>query len=114
MGEQPTLESLRQALVMDDCAYNCFTKPLIPYKTPNLWIKRITIQNTTLTKKDNVLAIDFNPQLNAIIGGRGSGKSSVLQFLRGVLNKKEDIEGLEEILQNFKDFLKKKTRGKVY
>lgn len=112
MGEQPTLESLRQALVIDDCAYNCFAKPLIPYKTPNLWIKRITIQNTTLTKKDNVLVIDFNPQLNAIIGGRGSGKSSILQFLRGVLNKKEDLEGLEEILQNFKDFFKKEDKGK--
>ena len=112
MGEQPTLESLRQALVIDDCAYNCFAKPLIPYKTPNLWIKRITIQNTTLTKKDNVLVIDFNPQLNTIIGGRGSGKSSILQFLRGVLNKKEDLEGLEEILQNFKDFFKKEDKGK--
>lgn len=112
MGEHPTIESLRQSLVIDDCAYNCFEKPHAPYKSPDLWIKRICIQNTSLTRKDNKLIIEFNPQLNTIIGGRGSGKSSILQFLRGVLNKKEDLEGLEDILQNFKDFFRKEDRGK--
>lgn len=112
MGEQPTIESLRQAFVIDDCAYNCYEKPQVPYKSPNLWIKRISIQNTSLTRKDNTLVIEFNPQLNTIIGGRGSGKSSILQFLRGVLNREEDLVGLEEILQNFKDFFKKEDKGK--
>lgn len=107
MDNSPSLESMRQAFLMNDRTRNCFESPQIPYNTPSLWIKQIKIQNTSLTKKDNVFSIDFNPQLTTIIGGRGSGKSSILRFLRGVFNQEKDLEGLNDILVDHQEFFKK-------
>lgn len=59
------------------------------------------------TRKENVFEIEFNPQLSTIIGGRGSGKSSILRFLRGAFGKNAQIEDLSEILADHNDFFKK-------
>ena len=106
MDEKPTLESLRQALLMPERTYHCYEQPDAPYKTPSLWIKKIAITNTTLTKKDVTFEIDFNPQLNSIIGGRGSGKSSILRFLRGVFHNYSDLDNLMEIKKDQEEFFK--------
>lgn len=106
MDEKPTLESLRQALIMPERTYHCYEQPDAPYKIPSLWIKKIVITNTTLTKKDVAFEIDFNPQLNTIIGGRGSGKSSILRFLRGVFHNYSDLDNLMEIKKDQEDFFK--------
>ncbi|MBV5343373.1 hypothetical protein JZU68_07100, partial [bacterium] len=52
-----------------------------PYSIPDTWIQSIKIKETELSKSGNDVVIHFNPQMNTIIGGRGSGKSSILQFL---------------------------------
>lgn len=106
MDSHPTLESLKQALLMPSRTHHCFECLNVPYKTPSLWIKQITIQNTSLTKDNEAFKIEFNPQLNTIIGGRGSGKSSILRFLRGVFNNTIDLDGLTEIKQDQNDFFK--------
>ena len=51
--------------------------------------------------------VEFNPQLNTIIGGRGSGKSSVFRFLRGAFKKISDIKGLQEIKEEQDRFFQK-------
>lgn len=107
MDNNPNLESLRQALIMPERTKHCYESPLAPYTTPSLWIHKITIQNTTVTRKENVFEIEFNPQLSTIIGGRGSGKSSILRFLRGAFGKNAQIEDLSEILADHNDFFKK-------
>ena len=106
MDENPDLEGIRQAFMFSDRTANCFEYEKIPYTKPDLWIKSIAIQNTTITKKDNVFKIEFNPSLTTIIGGRGSGKSSVLRFLRGVFDRNADINGLAEILEEQNSFFK--------
>lgn len=106
MDGKPTLESLRQALMMPERTVHCFKSLVPPYKTPSLWIHRITVQNTSLTKKENVFSMDFNPQLTTIIGGRGSGKSSILRFLRGVFERENDLKELSDILEDHKEFFK--------
>lgn len=125
MDEVPTLESLRQALMMPDRTVHCFKSLVPPYKMPSLWIRKITVLNTTLTKKECIFCMDFNPQLTAIIGGRGSGKSSILRFLRGVFGHENDLKELSDILEDHKEFFKlidtngrgvleKNTRIEVY
>lgn len=46
--------------------------------------------------KDDYLTISFSPSLNCLIGGRGTGKSTVLNLIEFILsqniNKKEDLE----------------------
>lgn len=106
MDENPDIEGLRQAFMFSDRNANSFECETMPYSKPSLWIKSIAIQNTTITKKDIVFNIEFSPSLTTIIGGRGSGKSSILRFLRGVFDRNADINGLEEILEEQRNFFK--------
>lgn len=109
MDQQPSLESLRQALLLYQFRIkNSFDCPEQPYTTPETWIKSVTIKDTHLSKSGKDVLIKFNPQMNTIIGGRGSGKSSILQFLRGVFSKEneKDFTSLESIKKEFSNFFK--------
>lgn len=111
MSENPNLESLRQALLFPKIRIkSCFEKNNGRYKTPDLWIKKVKISNIELLD-ENPLEIDFNPQLNTLIGGRGSGKSTVIRFLTGVFFNKNMMQ-LDEIFEEFKNFYQIKNRGK--
>lgn len=108
MDEEPSLEGLRQAFLLPDFRVrNFFISPNSPYDLPELWIKSISILKTSLTDPTNSLTIYFNPQLNTIIGGRGSGKSSILRFIRGVFNRNLDIEALVDIYEDQIQFYRK-------
>jgi len=108
MDETPSLEGLRQAFLLPDFrVQNCFIAPNLPYTKPELWIKSVSILNTTITDNANPFKVEFSPQLNTIIGGRGSGKSSILRFVRGVFSRNADIEALEDILADQTDFYKR-------
>jgi len=110
MGEKPSLEGLRQAFLFSDYRVkNKFENPDVPYVMPFTWIKSISISKTTITDENVPLVVDFSPQLNTIIGGRGSGKSSILRFIRGVFNRMSELSELEEILRDQEDFYKKVT-----
>ncbi|GAJ11875.1 unnamed protein product, partial [marine sediment metagenome] len=114
MKNEPNLESLRQAFLLPAFRVrNCFDFPEIPYELPKTWIKRISITKTSLTKEDESVSFEFNPQLTTIIGGRGSGKSSILRFLRGVFGKIKDISSLNSIITEFNDFYKKEGRDQL-
>ncbi len=107
MDEKPSLEGLRQAFLLPDFRVkNEFISNNRPYTYPDLWIKSISINDTTFTENPGNLKIDLSPQLTTIIGGRGSGKSSILRFIRGVFNRIEDIRDLSEIIKNHDDFYK--------
>jgi PHP family Zn ribbon phosphoesterase len=108
MDETPSLEGLRQAFLLPDFrVQNCYISPNMPYTKPDLWFKSVTITNTAITDNANPFRVEFSPQLNTVIGGRGSGKSSILRFIRGVFARNADIEALEDILSDQTDFYKK-------
>lgn len=107
MDEVPSLEGLRQAFLLPQFRVkNDFDSPGKPYVPPALWIKSISITNCSITDTSAV-KVEFNPQLNAIIGGRGSGKSSILKFIRGFFNRLHDLSDLPEILKDHQDFYKR-------
>ena len=107
MDENPTIEGLRQAFMTPDRAKNCIDSPLSPYKNPKLWIRKICVTGTTLVGANESFVVEFNPQLTTIIGGRGSGKSSILRFLRGVFSRVEDLSEDEELLEDYQKFFQK-------
>ncbi|RZK77921.1 MAG: PHP domain-containing protein, partial [Pedobacter sp.] len=108
MDEQPTLEGLRQAILMPKFRIrNDFSYQQHPYEAPDLWIRSIMITGSHVTHASIPLHIEFNPQLTTIIGGRGSGKSSILRFIRGLFNRTLDISGLNEIISDHNGFYKK-------
>ena len=108
MDEVPSLEGLRQAFLLPEFRIkNEFDSPGIPYETPFLWIKSISVFNTSITEDQMPLKIDFSPQLTTIIGGRGSGKSSILRFIRGLFNHIDDLSQLPDILLDQNEFYKR-------
>lgn len=108
MDETPSLEGLRQAFLLPEHrVINDFEiKENDPNKQPDIWFKSLKVSGTNLTKKQD-LEIDFNPQLNTIIGGRGSGKSSILRFIRGVFNRVVNLKDFDDLLKEQNLFYKK-------
>ncbi|MHC4132330.1 MAG: TrlF family AAA-like ATPase [Planctomycetota bacterium] len=87
MGEC-TAEGLRQAcLAKESRIYQ--EEPKIPSK----YITRVEVSNSTFMG-----SIDFelNSQFNAIIGGRGTGKSTLLEYVRWVMQD-QPIRGFSDV-----------------
>ncbi len=114
MAESPSLESLRQALLMHGVrTRNDFQIESgdLPVQYPEVWFKSIKICGTELSDQINPeLNINFSPQMNTIIGGRGSGKSSIFQFIRGLFDRGSDLEELDSIKSEFTNFFKLRDR----
>ncbi len=72
LGE-PTTEAIRQALLADE-ARICYEAPVYPAQR----IVGMQVEST-LT---GTLKLTFNEGFNALIGGRGSGKSALLEYIR--------------------------------
>lgn len=108
MNQNPDLESLRQAFLSNDLRLK-LCDSVNPTKYPDIWIKSISINKSTINPYKEI-KVDFNPQLNCIIGGRGSGKSSIVRTLAGAFSfSKECI--LKDILEEEEKFFKKSKNG---
>lgn len=73
LGE-PTAEAIRQALLVDQARVS-YSSP----RSPATVIDTLTVRST-LTGGERTFRL--NEGLNAVIGGRGSGKSALLEYLR--------------------------------
>lgn len=117
MDQAPSLESLRQALLLHkfriksdfDCPGNDK-----PYNTPQVWLQKVTIKNSEISHPTNILEVEFSPQMNTIIGGRGSGKSAILQFIRGLFNRQGELSALPLVQQEFDRFFRIKGKNDRY
>jgi len=94
----PTAEALRQACLAQQTRISN-TEPQIP----SLVIKSMEVSNSKFLGPVNIL---LNAQLNALIGGRGTGKSTILEYLRWTLcDQPPTVANDEEI----PDFQKKRA-----
>ena len=91
---EPTLEAMRQAFLDREVRIVCdwdLEHPAAP--APNeishSWVGRVTMRG--LGTAEAPVEIELDPRLTVIIGGRGSGKSSVVAALRLLYG---DVEGL--------------------
>ena len=87
--KEPTAEALRQACLAKESRIS-LDEPEIP----NIYIEKIDVTNSAFLSKFDLY---FNPQLNSIIGGRGSGKSTILEYLRWALCDQTETFGDDEI-----------------
>ena len=92
---KPDLEGLRLALLDGESS-------LIPARrgyeaTPNSHadqvIENIIIREAKLIGRNEPMEVRFNPWLNAIIGGRGTGKSTLVDFCRKALSRDGELDG---------------------
>jgi predicted metal-dependent phosphoesterase TrpH/ABC-type lipoprotein export system ATPase subunit len=105
----PSFDGLRLALLDPESAiWRSDKKSENPQLFPEQWIESITLENMHLRRsKHGALTLRFNPAYNAIIGGRGSGKSTVLECLRLGLARESELKKLgsdSEIWKTFEGF----------
>ena len=90
MNDKVDLESIRQSLYSPDSRIRlCWECPGQPELEPDFWIKYAEFRRTSLNPYENI-RLDFSPQLNCMIGGRGSGKSAIVRLLSGIFDRSPD------------------------
>lgn len=83
---EPTAEALRQACLAKESRLS-HDEPALP----SLWVTSMSVSNSKFLGR---LVMDFNQQNNAVIGGRGTGKSTILEYLRwGLCDQPVDDTG---------------------
>ena len=91
MDDDVDLESFQQSLITPGTRirmmYDSATKP---QTEPDFWIRSIEIRKTELNPHLPI-CLEFHPQLNCIIGGRGSGKSAIVRIFMGIYQQLPDL-----------------------
>ncbi|AKA35383.1 TrlF family AAA-like ATPase [Flagellimonas lutaonensis] len=101
---EPTAEAIRQACLAKESRISQ-NEP----EMPQIFIESLDVTNSKFLGGFN---INFNQQYNALIGGRGTGKSTILEYIRwGLCDQTVKIGNYQEldIIQNRRDTLIRKT-----
>jgi type III restriction enzyme len=88
----PTAEALRQACLAAESRL-AQAEPAMP----SAWISRVMVSNSKFMSRVDVA---LNPQYTALIGGRGTGKSTILDYLRWALCDQPAESGDEDEVAN--------------
>ena len=107
----PTVEGLRLALVDGNgvSIKRSDGGQVAPPKPPKQFITRIEIRAARYLGMDSPFEIRLTPLYNALIGGRGTGKSTVVHALRLGFRRDEDLGALaadSEPALRFRQFLR--------
>ena len=73
----PTAEALRQACLAQESRVS-----QVPPTLPPVVVSSMSVSNSTFL---GPIDLELNPQYSALIGGRGTGKSTILEYLRWAL-----------------------------
>lgn len=113
---RPSLEGLRLALLdgqgvsvrrSDD------DEPFSPFNRPEHFIESIEIANARYMGRGAQPArLKFNPCFNALVGGRGTGKSTVVHALRLAYGREKELEPGSEAGETFRRFNQVANGGK--
>lgn len=93
---KPTLEGLRLALYdgEDSIRVSKRTEADDPNRHhSSLAVQSIRISNAKYIGRSSPLIVEFSPWLNTIIGGRGTGKSTIVDFLRKAARRDFELDG---------------------
>ena len=93
--ETPSLEGLRLAL-MDGERFSIVRSDAgHPGTLPEHLVEAVEIEKVRFMGRNEVATISFSPRLNALVGGRGTGKSTVLNALRIAARREGELDDLE-------------------
>ncbi len=103
MGE-PSIEGLRLALGDGSplSIRRSDTESGNPNQHPSQVIESITITGAQYAGRSSPLQAHFSPWMTAIVGGRGTGKSTIVEMLRLALRRQNDMP--ESMRAQFADF----------
>ncbi len=103
---KPTLEGLRLALLdgnevsirrSDEATFD-------PFKLPRHIITAIEIESARYMGNGQMERLKFSPYYNGLIGGRGTGKSTVIHALRLAMRRDDELRLLDEPRKHFESF----------
>ena len=96
---KPSIDGLKLALIDGVASVNRDIYP-DPNRRVKHFVEQLEICNAKHIGRSEPLNCRFSPFLNAIIGGRGKGKSTLLEFMRLVLRRDDDIKDIPGPLEN--------------
>ena len=95
----PSLEGLRLAL-LDGGDFSVrrsdASGPFDPFAIPKNLIEAIEIEDARYMGRGTAARVTFSPWLNALVGGRGTGKSTILHALRLAARRQSELDDLED------------------
>ena len=68
-------------------------------------IESITVKKARYLGRSSPLTVEFNPWFNTIIGGRGTGKSTLVDFCRTAVRRDLELDGHDELWRAFQQRL---------
>jgi hypothetical protein len=90
--DMPTLDGLKLSLLDGDISIKPTKDDTYnPNELPSMFIKSLKINKAKYIGRVNQFAYNSNPWLNTIIGGRGTGKSTIIEFIRTVTNRRNEL-----------------------
>ena len=96
---KPSLEGLRLAL-LDGRGFSIRRsddpEPFDPFVTPKHCVEAIEVADARYMGRGKPTKIEFNPWLNAFVGGRGTGKSTVIHMLRLAARREQELTRLDD------------------
>ena len=115
---EPSLDGLKLALM--DGAGSVVPGRQAPAedlnREPELYLESIEIADALYLGKPEPLKLSLSPWMNALIGGRGTGKSTVVEFLRAAMRRDREHEKLSKELQveyaKYKRLYRRGSEGK--
>ena len=112
--ERPGLEGLQLALI-DGAPLSVRRSDVFPdrqNRQPDLMIDSIEVSEAFRCGRGQPLHTRFSPWLSTIVGGRGSGKSTILEMMRIGLRREEELpDSLAQDFENFKRIGSRTDRG---
>jgi len=112
----PTLEGLRLALLDGNgvSIRRSDEGPFEPFRTPAQFITSIEVESARFMGNGQPVELVLTPYYNALIGGRGTGKSTIVHATRLAFRRDDDLKHLTEgsdPRRQFEDF-RKAVRGR--
>lgn len=77
-----------------------------PNHIPDFYITQLSVKDLALCARGNVspMKLNFNPHITSLIGGRGTGKSTVIESLRFVFRRDSTRQEAEDMADKWKKF----------
>jgi DNA repair ATPase RecN len=105
---KPSLEGLRLALLdgqgvsvrrSDD------VEPFAPFDRPEHFVEAIEVADARfMGRSSKPTRLEFNPYFNAVVGGRGTGKSTVVHSLRLAFRRERELDASGDPSETFTRF----------
>ncbi len=93
--ETPNLEGLRLAL-MDGAKFSIRNQhDPDPTELPDFFVESVELKNARYMGRGSPAIANFSPRLNAILGGRGTGKSTIVHALRLASRRENELLRLD-------------------